>query len=87
MEENQLEAAQEQIIQICRKRVPAGLSVGPETSLIRDLGLDSLQAVEVISDIETGLGVAIPSEALPEIDTLSDLAKLVVQIKSQKTNT
>jgi acyl carrier protein len=84
MEENELERTQQQIIEICRTRVPAGVSIGPETSLIRDLGLDSLQAVEVISDIESGLEVSIPSEVLPEIDTLADVAKLVVDIKSRK---
>jgi acyl carrier protein len=53
---------------------------------VRDLGLDSLQAVEVISEIESALNVSIPSDALPEIDTLSDLAKLVVASKARKAS-
>ena len=86
MDEKELAEAQRRIFEICQSRVPSGSVIGPETSLVRDLGLDSLQAVEVISEIESAFNVSIPSDALPEIDTLSDLAKLVVASKARKAS-
>jgi acyl carrier protein len=65
------------IIEVCRRSVPAGVVLDGGTSLIRDLGLDSFQALELVSEIESDFGIRIPSESLPEIDSLDDVARLV----------
>ncbi|MFN8390064.1 MAG: acyl carrier protein [Bdellovibrionota bacterium] len=72
----------ERVLEIAQRSTPPGSVISAETSLIRDLSLDSLQALELVSDVEMELGVGIPSEMLPEIDTLADVARIVVRVQS-----
>ena len=73
------------VVEICKSSVitEIEIEIGPKTALIRDLGLDSLQALELVSEIESTFGVSIPSELLPEIETLEDVARLVVNVQGQ----
>ena len=48
-----------------------------EASLSDDLGIDSLDAVELGMAIEDNLGVAIADEDLPNIKTVQDLVDYV----------
>lgn len=70
------------ILELCAAAHPEA-SISAESSLTRDLGMDSLQALELISEIETTFGVSIPSEMLPEADTVSDVARLVERVKNK----
>ena len=44
-----------------------------EARLEEDLGADSLDIVELVTDIEDELGVEIPDEALMEMKTVKDV--------------
>ena len=70
------------ILRLCRAALPEA-EVHAQSSFTRDLGMDSLQALELISDIETEFKIAIPAEALPEADTVEDVAKLVLRFRKQ----
>ena len=48
-----------------------------EASLTDDLGVDSLDAVELVMAIEDAVGVAIADEDLPNIKTVQDLVDYV----------
>ncbi len=48
-----------------------------EASIADDLGIDSLDAVELVMAIEEELGVKIPDEELGQMKTVSDIAKCV----------
>ena len=48
-----------------------------ESDLFKDLGADSLDAVELGMAIEDALGVAIADEDLPNIKTVQDLVDYV----------
>ncbi|WP_158619438.1 non-ribosomal peptide synthase/polyketide synthase [Corallococcus sp. AB011P] len=65
-----------------RSRVAARLRVRPDevsaTEPITRLGLDSLAAVELSHDIEKGLGVILPMEALLQGPTIAELAGRVL---------
>ena len=47
-------------------------AIKPETSIIDDLGADSLDVVELIMAIEEAFDVEIPDEVAEEIVTVSD---------------
>jgi len=49
------------------------------TSVITDLGIDSLSMMQIVGEMETELGVMIPDEDLVEIITVGDLCKKVEQ--------
>ncbi len=56
-------------------------AVTPETSLVRDLGLDSLAAMDLLMSVEDRFDVSIPLNALPEIETVGDLSAVIAAIK------
>ena len=47
-----------------------------DADLYADLGLDSMQALEVVLEMEKRFGVQIPEEALKEIRSLGDALKV-----------
>lgn len=53
---------------------PPGEPLGPTTRLRDDLGLDSLDSVELYAALEEAYGIELPDAARDTIDTLSDLA-------------
>ena len=56
-------------------------SIKPETSLMKDLEADSLDAVEIIMAIETEYGIEIPDEDAEKFQTIGDIAKYVEEHK------
>ena len=55
-------------------------SISPETSFIDDLGIDSLDVVELVMELEQAFGMdEIPEEDLKKIRTVGDLAEYVSQ--------
>jgi acyl carrier protein len=47
------------------------------TSVITDLGIDSLSMMQIVGEMETELGVMIPDEDLVELITVGDLCRKV----------
>jgi acyl carrier protein len=48
-----------------------------ETDVREDLGMDSLDAVELIMDLEDEFGVSIPAEQSADLKTVGEIAALV----------
>jgi acyl carrier protein len=48
-----------------------------DSSVITDLGIDSLSMMQIVGEMETELGIMIPDEDLVEIITVGDLCKKV----------
>jgi len=46
-----------------------------ESSLADDLGLDSLDAVEMVFELEENYGIDIPDEQIPEFKITQDIVK------------
>ncbi len=46
--------------------------IGDDADLYKDLGLDSMQALEIVLEIEKRFALAIPEDALRKIRTLND---------------
>ncbi len=69
-----------QAIRVVMDEVASGMpapSVTLDSRLDRDLGLDSLTVVEVLTRLEEELGVALPDSALADVDTPRDLVRVV----------
>lgn len=59
---------------------PAGAAINPGTRLVDDLGLDSVQVMEVLMELEDRLDASIPFNFLPDVETMDDLAKAMVGV-------
>jgi acyl carrier protein len=49
----------------------------PEASLVEDLGLDSLDAVELAIAVERRFNIDVPEEELTKLKTVADMVALV----------
>ena len=49
--------------------------IGPETKLTEDLGLDSLDLVEIGMEIEREFGIIIPDSEVEQWETVGDVIK------------
>ncbi|MBQ7408262.1 MAG: acyl carrier protein [Clostridia bacterium] len=52
-------------------------TITPESEIIKDLGADSLDVVEMLLDLEKEYGVNISDEAAAELKTVGDIVALV----------
>ena len=59
---------------ILKRHVAPDVAVSQASTIVGDLGLDSLAVMEVIADVEDRFHVTIPEDALPEIRTVGDVA-------------
>lgn len=56
--------------------------ITPETSIIDDLGADSLDVVELVMALEEKFGIEIPDEDAEKITTVGDIVSYVESHKS-----
>ncbi|WP_339022970.1 acyl carrier protein [Spiroplasma endosymbiont of Crioceris asparagi] len=68
--------------QIKESLIQKGVSVEitPE-SIIKDLGIDSLDLMDSIVDLESALDIQIPDDKLMEISTIKDLLEIIETLK------
>ena len=57
-----------------------GQDLNSETHITRDLGLDSLEIMELIECLEDVYAVEIPLNILPDINTIGELGSALVDI-------
>ncbi len=68
----------DRLIQLAAKRFkadPAGLS--PEDDFFDKLGIDSLKALDLLTDVEESFGVEIPDSELQGVVTFAALAAVI----------
>lgn len=70
-----------ELLEFLRSRLTHDGPITSETNLVRDIGLDSLAAMDLLMDLETRFDVAIPINELPNIETVGDLAGLIKRIR------
>ncbi len=68
----------ERVLPLIRDASKASVTIVPETSLELDLGLDSMQRIELLVSIEEELGGKVPESDLGEIYTVRQLVDAVV---------
>jgi acyl carrier protein len=67
--------------QLLRRHVVASRAIQPTDHIQKDLGLDSLGVMELVSDVETRFNVSIPSEMFDKIQTVGDVAQAVTTLQ------
>lgn len=68
----------DKIIDIIAKQLdidPAEMN--ENTLIVEDLGADSLDVIEILSEIETALDVTVPDEDIPGMKTVGDIIKYI----------
>jgi acyl carrier protein len=56
----------------------------PANELVADLGFDSLQVLEVVSELEDRFAVAIPTENVPAVRTVADVVDRVAALVAER---
>ncbi len=62
--------------------LPATVVVQPESRLVEDLGIDSLDLVGIYLSVQDEYGVVIDENDLPRLGRIADLADYVEQARS-----
>lgn len=68
------------IYEVLKPYVPEGGSLSEQSELVSDLGLSSIDVMEMIVEIEDFFDISIPLNILPDISTVGDLAKAIENI-------
>jgi len=53
--------------------------VGPEASILDDLGADSLDVVELVMSLEDAFDIEVPDEDVEGMRTVADIQRYVIQ--------
>jgi acyl carrier protein len=69
------------IIEVLKRRVPAGVEVSAETRIAQGLGLDSVAILDFIMDLEDRFDISIPLDRVVEVETVADLGRAVETLK------
>jgi acyl carrier protein len=68
--------------ELIRRHVDDGRAIKPTDHIQNDLGLDSLGVMELVADIEGRFALDIPTEMFDGLQTVEDVAKAIVKLKS-----
>jgi len=58
-------------------------TLGADTELITDVGMTSLQVMELVLEIEEEFDISFPLNRLPDIQTIGDLAEEIAALVSR----
>lgn len=69
------EAILEQLYELIRPFSEPSLKLGEQTSIMDDIGLDSMKVMELVMQIEDHFDVSVPLNILPDVKTIGEFAK------------
>jgi len=71
----------EEVVEVIRRLVlqisELSIEVNPETAFVKDLGLESIQIIEFLCEVEDYFDIVISESELSDVVTLADLAEVV----------
>ena len=62
-------------VSIVSRLVEADIELSADTELLEDVGMTSLQVMELVLEIEEEFDISFPLNRLPDIQTIKDLAQ------------
>ncbi len=74
-----VEELKQKILEIIVESTETELEVTEDTTLYEEMGLASVEAYVLLSDLEEAFGVRIPASALRNVRTTGDLCALVIR--------
>ena len=78
------EEALAQLYEILKPYAKEGLVLSEETELVADLGLDSVQVMQLLLETEEQFDISIPLNVLPDVRTVRDFARQIQQQTGQR---
>lgn len=78
------EDALAQLYEILRPYTKEGLVLTEEMELVADLGLDSMQVMQLLLETEERFDISIPLNILPDVRTVKDFALQVQQLMGER---
>ena len=51
--------------------------ITPDSDVVKDLGADSLDVVQMLMELEDQFGITVPEEEATEIKTVADIIKII----------
>ena len=79
-------AIENELIRLLRGTLANPPKLVPETNLIADLGLESVQIIEYLCEVEDRFDLAINEDMLADTKTIADLAVVVDKLASRRSN-
>jgi acyl carrier protein len=64
-----------ELCELARPFAKPGQGVDAQTGLVSDLGLDSIQVLELLNQVEDHFDVSIPLNVMPDVRTIGDFAR------------
>jgi len=68
------------LFDILQKYNKNDLELSESTGLVADMGLSSLEVMELIEQVEDHFDISIPLNILPDVNTVGDLARRVQEL-------
>lgn len=69
----------QEVLGIIQDSTETTFEITENTHLIRDLGLSSMEAMMVVTDLEDRFGIRIAASKLRQVQTVADLTGLVIE--------
>ena len=66
---------QETLVALLQQHVDGPVLIQPSTTMCGELGLNSVELMEITAEIEDRFGVRLPDELLPELRTVGDMLR------------
>ncbi len=79
--DNSVADIREMIFDTLRSLLHKPVELSDQTSVVNDLGLDSLAVMDAVMEIEDRLDISIPLDRIAEVETLGDLVSTVRDLK------
>jgi acyl carrier protein len=77
----------DRVIKVVQRVHGEAATVGPESHLAADLGLQSLQMLELISELEDEFGIFIPLSEIPSVPTVGEIAAQIASLLERQGRT
>lgn len=69
--------------QVLGEHLEPGQTAGESDALAGDLGLGSLQMLELVVEVEDALDISLPLNQLPDLQTVGDFARMLVTVTNE----
>lgn len=75
------QTVEERLMVLLRKTLDADAPLSPDTNLVGDLGLESIQVIEYLCEVEDHFDLAIDEATLADVQTIADLATVIKKLQ------
>jgi acyl carrier protein len=76
-------AIEKELIRLLRDNLNGAARVVPQTNIVADLGLESVQIIEYLCEVEDRFDLVIDEDSLADTQTIADLAAVVEKLAKQ----